>query len=162
MRWSESLHNSELLWSCSHFCQAGIGGICNTTYSIQENKRASLVYVTKSKDLNSCEKKVQIVTGSAYTHPCKTCQQVNQSGIMCMYFICLCRTLFDIHTISSFEILKMREDSDLLYPVVNIFFLYEHDPTEKQRSVLHAVVYCKHAWASSIYLARKPLIISMS
>ncbi|NXD38812.1 VIT1 protein, partial [Copsychus sechellarum] len=60
--------------------EAGIGGVCNTTYAIQENKRANLVYVTKSKDLNSCEEKVQIVTGSAYTHPCKTCQQRNKNS----------------------------------------------------------------------------------
>ncbi|NXD79410.1 VIT1 protein, partial [Halcyon senegalensis] len=60
--------------------EAGIGGICNTTYAIQENKRASLVYVTKSKDLNSCEEKVQVVTGSAYTHPCRTCQQRNKNS----------------------------------------------------------------------------------
>ncbi|KAM6128684.1 LOW QUALITY PROTEIN: vitellogenin-1-like [Phoenicopterus ruber ruber] len=60
--------------------EAGIGGICNTTYAIQENKRASLVYVTKSKDLNSCEEKVQMVTGSAYTHPCQTCQQRNKNS----------------------------------------------------------------------------------
>ncbi|NXO38543.1 VIT1 protein, partial [Locustella ochotensis] len=59
--------------------EAGIGGVCNTTYAIQENKRANLVYVTKSKDLNSCEEKVQIVTGSAYTQPCKTCQQRNKN-----------------------------------------------------------------------------------
>ncbi|NXD91120.1 VIT1 protein, partial [Chaetorhynchus papuensis] len=60
--------------------EAGIGGICNTTYAIQENKRANLVYVTKSKDLNSCEKKVQIVTGSAYTQTCKPCQQRNKNS----------------------------------------------------------------------------------
>ncbi|XP_053841356.1 vitellogenin-1-like [Vidua macroura] len=60
--------------------EAGIGGICNTTYAIQENKRANLVYVTKSKDLDSCEEKVQFVTGSAYTHPCKTCQQRNKNS----------------------------------------------------------------------------------
>ncbi|KAF2984413.1 hypothetical protein EK904_003357, partial [Melospiza melodia maxima] len=60
--------------------EAGIGGICNTTYTIQENKRASVVYVGKSKDLDSCEEKVQIVTGSAYTHPCKTCQQRNKNS----------------------------------------------------------------------------------
>uniref|UniRef100_A0A8C8AZE7 Phosvitin n=1 Tax=Otus sunia TaxID=257818 RepID=A0A8C8AZE7_9STRI len=60
--------------------EAGIGGICNTTYAIQENKKASLVYVTKSKDLNSCEEKVQMVTGSAYTHPCQTCQQRNRNS----------------------------------------------------------------------------------
>ncbi|KAI1236724.1 hypothetical protein IHE44_0014977 [Lamprotornis superbus] len=60
--------------------EAGIGGICNTTYAIQENRRANLVYVTKSKDLNSCEEKVQIVTGSAYTHPCKPCQQRNKNS----------------------------------------------------------------------------------
>ncbi|NXV57522.1 VIT1 protein, partial [Molothrus ater] len=60
--------------------EAGIGGICNTTYAIRENKRANLVYVTKSKDLDSCEEKVQIVTGSAYTHPCKTCQQRNKNS----------------------------------------------------------------------------------
>ncbi|NXO54005.1 VIT1 protein, partial [Aramus guarauna] len=60
--------------------EAGIGGICNTTYAIQENKRASLVYVTKSKDLNSCEEKVEMVTGSAYTHPCRTCQQRNKNS----------------------------------------------------------------------------------
>ncbi|XP_014727674.1 PREDICTED: vitellogenin-1-like [Sturnus vulgaris] len=60
--------------------EAGIGGICNTTYAIQENRRANVVYVTKSKDLNSCEEKVQIVTGSAYTHPCKPCQQRNKNS----------------------------------------------------------------------------------
>ncbi|XP_064576069.1 vitellogenin-1-like isoform X2 [Zonotrichia leucophrys gambelii] len=60
--------------------EAGIGGICNTTYTIQENKRASVAYVGKSKDLDSCEEKVQIVTGSAYTHPCKTCQQRNKNS----------------------------------------------------------------------------------
>ncbi|KAJ7410124.1 hypothetical protein WISP_110911 [Willisornis vidua] len=60
--------------------EAGIGGICNTTYAIQENKRANLVYVTKSKDLNSCEEKVQIVTGSAYTYPCQTCQKRNKNS----------------------------------------------------------------------------------
>uniref|UniRef100_A0A8C0F8J8 Phosvitin n=1 Tax=Bubo bubo TaxID=30461 RepID=A0A8C0F8J8_BUBBB len=60
--------------------EAGIGGICNTTYAIQENKKASLVYVTKSKDLNSCEEKVQMVTGSAYSHPCQTCQQRNKNS----------------------------------------------------------------------------------
>ncbi|NXN76786.1 VIT1 protein, partial [Himantopus himantopus] len=60
--------------------EAGIGGICNTTYAIQENKRANLVYVTKSKDLHSCEEKVQMVTGSAYTHPCQTCQQRNKNS----------------------------------------------------------------------------------
>ncbi|XP_054020932.1 vitellogenin-1 [Dryobates pubescens] len=60
--------------------EAGIGGICNTTYAIQENKRANLIYVTKSKDLNSCEEKVQIITGSAYTQPCQTCQQRNKNS----------------------------------------------------------------------------------
>ncbi|XP_065698496.2 vitellogenin-1-like [Patagioenas fasciata] len=60
--------------------EAGIGGICNTTYAIQENKRANLVYVTKSKDLNSCEVKVQMVTGSAYTQPCQTCQERNKNS----------------------------------------------------------------------------------
>ncbi|MCJ0374992.1 hypothetical protein J0W42_19855, partial [Clostridioides difficile] len=60
--------------------ESGIGGICNTTYAIQENKRANLVYVTKSKDLNSCEEKVQVVTGSAYAHPCQTCQQRNKNS----------------------------------------------------------------------------------
>ncbi|NWW92266.1 VIT1 protein, partial [Rhynochetos jubatus] len=60
--------------------EAGIGGICNTTYGIQENKRANLVYVRKSNDLNSCEEKVQMVTGSAYTQPCQTCQQRNKNS----------------------------------------------------------------------------------
>ncbi|NXN46674.1 VIT1 protein, partial [Rhinoptilus africanus] len=60
--------------------EAGIGGICNTTYAIQENKRANLVYVTKSKDLNSCEEKVEMATGSAYTRPCQTCQQRNKNS----------------------------------------------------------------------------------
>ncbi|POI35129.1 hypothetical protein CIB84_001119, partial [Bambusicola thoracicus] len=60
--------------------EAGIGGICNTTYAVQENKKANLVDVTKSKDLNSCEEKVQMVTGSAYTQPCQTCQQRNKNS----------------------------------------------------------------------------------
>lgn len=75
-RIDETLWRGKLLWSHSYFWQAGIGGICNTTYAIQENKKANLVDVTKSKDLNSCEEKVQVVTGSAYTQPCQTCQQV--------------------------------------------------------------------------------------
>ncbi|NXD06927.1 VIT1 protein, partial [Nothocercus nigrocapillus] len=69
----KKMHNSY------SFQEASIGGICNTTYTVQENKRANLVYVTKSKDLNSCEEKVQMVTGSAYTHPCPTCQQRNKN-----------------------------------------------------------------------------------
>ncbi|XP_010153807.1 PREDICTED: LOW QUALITY PROTEIN: vitellogenin-1-like [Eurypyga helias] len=60
--------------------EAGIGGICNTTYAIQEKKKANVVYVTKSKDLNSCEEKVQMVTGSAYTQPCQACQQRNKNS----------------------------------------------------------------------------------
>ncbi|KAM6327412.1 vitellogenin-1-like [Podargus strigoides] len=60
--------------------EAGIGGICNTTYIVQENKRASSIYATKSKDLNSCEEKVQMITGSAYTDPCQTCQQRNKNS----------------------------------------------------------------------------------
>lgn len=72
----EALRKSEL-WSHSHFCQAGIEGICNTSYAVWENKKANTAYVTKSKDLNSCEEKVQMVTGSAYTLPCQSCQQVN-------------------------------------------------------------------------------------
>uniref|UniRef100_A0A7M4FIM9 Vitellogenin-1-like n=1 Tax=Crocodylus porosus TaxID=8502 RepID=A0A7M4FIM9_CROPO len=58
--------------------EAGISGVCNTTYVIQENKRAKQVYVTKSKDLNSCNEKAQMTTGSAYTYPCKTCKESNR------------------------------------------------------------------------------------
>ncbi|EMP30297.1 Vitellogenin-1 [Chelonia mydas] len=58
--------------------EAGIDGVCNTTYVIQENRRASQIYVTKSKDLNSCDERAQMFTGAAYTCQCPACREKNK------------------------------------------------------------------------------------
>ncbi|KAG2461603.1 VIT protein, partial [Polypterus senegalus] len=54
---------------------AGIGGVCQTNYLIQEQQRGNRIIVTKSKDLNNCEDRVRKDIGMAYAEHCAYCQQ---------------------------------------------------------------------------------------
>ncbi|XP_069795472.1 vitellogenin-like [Narcine bancroftii] len=53
----------------------GLEGICQVSYTIQEDRKARHVTVTKSKDLNNCHEKVSESKGSANFQPCETCHQ---------------------------------------------------------------------------------------
>uniref|UniRef100_A0A8C5QER8 Phosvitin n=1 Tax=Leptobrachium leishanense TaxID=445787 RepID=A0A8C5QER8_9ANUR len=53
----------------------GLGGVCETLYEIQEEKRSNKIYVIKSRNLNKCEDKVSKTTGVAFLEPCLLCQQ---------------------------------------------------------------------------------------
>ncbi|XP_062920863.1 vitellogenin-like isoform X2 [Mobula hypostoma] len=55
--------------------EAGIEGVCLTNYIIQENKKANRITVTKSKDLNNCQEKVMLFTGTAYSSHCPVFKQ---------------------------------------------------------------------------------------
>nr|BDQ29910.1 vitellogenin2 beta [Scyliorhinus torazame] len=55
--------------------EVGIEGICLTNYIVQEHKKAQRITITKSKDLNNCQEKVMMYTGSAYADLCPACQQ---------------------------------------------------------------------------------------
>ncbi|XP_072920017.1 vitellogenin-like [Hemitrygon akajei] len=52
----------------------GLEGVCHTSYTIQEDKKAKHIIITKSKDLNACEEKISESKGSDYSQRCKTCQ----------------------------------------------------------------------------------------
>ncbi|XP_072130902.1 vitellogenin-like [Mobula birostris] len=52
----------------------GLEGVCLTSYTIQENKKAKHITITKSKDLNACEEKISESKGSDYFQQCETCQ----------------------------------------------------------------------------------------
>lgn len=63
------------------FLQASIGGVCNTTYIIQENKEADNIYVTKLIDLNDCDFRVKKIIGATYASPCKVCKEVRKMDL---------------------------------------------------------------------------------
>ncbi|XP_062920824.1 vitellogenin-like [Mobula hypostoma] len=52
----------------------GLEGVCLTSYTIQEDKKAKHITITKSKDLNACEEKISESKGSDYFQQCETCQ----------------------------------------------------------------------------------------
>ncbi|XP_051868476.1 vitellogenin-like isoform X1 [Pristis pectinata] len=52
----------------------GLEGVCHASYTIQEDKKARHIIVTKSKDLNDCQEKISETKSSAYFKQCKTCQ----------------------------------------------------------------------------------------
>ncbi|XP_059841200.1 vitellogenin-like [Hypanus sabinus] len=52
----------------------GLEGVCHTSYTIQEDKKAKHIIITKSKDLNACEEKISESKGSDYSQRCETCQ----------------------------------------------------------------------------------------
>uniref|UniRef100_UPI00398E4E1B vitellogenin-like n=1 Tax=Pristiophorus japonicus TaxID=55135 RepID=UPI00398E4E1B len=57
----------------------GVEGICHASYVIQEDKRAGVITVTKSKDLNNCQEKISETKGAAHTQLCETCQLKGKS-----------------------------------------------------------------------------------
>ncbi|NWQ87290.1 VIT2 protein, partial [Burhinus bistriatus] len=53
--------------------EAGIEGICQTRYVIQDDSRNSRATISKSKDLTDCQEKAVKNMGMAYIRPCPTC-----------------------------------------------------------------------------------------
>uniref|UniRef100_H3B4X5 Uncharacterized protein n=1 Tax=Latimeria chalumnae TaxID=7897 RepID=H3B4X5_LATCH len=59
--------------------EVGVQGTCQTTYEIQENKKANRILITKTKDLNNCEEKLMKTFGMTYAESCGNCQQQNKN-----------------------------------------------------------------------------------
>ncbi|XP_074954126.1 vitellogenin-2-like [Phalacrocorax aristotelis] len=53
--------------------EAGIEGICQTRYIIQDDSKNNRATISKSKDLTDCQEKAVKNTGMAYIRPCPTC-----------------------------------------------------------------------------------------
>uniref|UniRef100_A0A8C4VEH5 Phosvitin n=1 Tax=Falco tinnunculus TaxID=100819 RepID=A0A8C4VEH5_FALTI len=53
--------------------EAGIEGICQTRYIVQDDSKNNRVTVSKSKDLTNCQEKAVKNMGMAYIRPCPTC-----------------------------------------------------------------------------------------
>ncbi|NWY57259.1 VIT2 protein, partial [Chionis minor] len=53
--------------------EAGIEGICQTRYVIQDDSKNNHATITKSKDLTNCPEKAVKNMGMAYIRPCPTC-----------------------------------------------------------------------------------------
>ncbi|XP_027754198.1 vitellogenin-2-like [Empidonax traillii] len=53
--------------------EAGIEGICQTRYLIQDDSKSNWATISKSKDLMNCQEKAVKNTGMAYIRPCPTC-----------------------------------------------------------------------------------------
>uniref|UniRef100_A0A8C8B2L7 Phosvitin n=1 Tax=Otus sunia TaxID=257818 RepID=A0A8C8B2L7_9STRI len=53
--------------------EAGIEGICQTRYVIQDDSKNSRATISKSKDLTDCQEKAVKNMGMAYIRPCPTC-----------------------------------------------------------------------------------------
>lgn len=56
--------------SLSWSLQAGIGGVCHARYVIQEDRKNSRIFVTKTVDSTNCQEKVEKSVGMAYIYPC--------------------------------------------------------------------------------------------
>ncbi|NWH53956.1 VIT2 protein, partial [Fregata magnificens] len=53
--------------------EAGIEGICQTRYIIQDDSKNNRAVISKSKDLTDCQEKAVKNMGMAYIRPCLTC-----------------------------------------------------------------------------------------
>ncbi|KAJ7400091.1 hypothetical protein BTVI_108389 [Pitangus sulphuratus] len=53
--------------------EAGIEGICQTRYIIQDDSKSNWATISKSKDLMNCQEKAVKNMGMAYIRPCPTC-----------------------------------------------------------------------------------------
>ncbi|NWW78403.1 VIT2 protein, partial [Climacteris rufus] len=53
--------------------EAGIEGICQTRYVIQDDSENNRATISKSKDLTECQEKAEKTLGMAYIRPCPTC-----------------------------------------------------------------------------------------
>lgn len=62
--------------------QAGIEGICQTRYVIQDDSKNNRATISKSKDLTDCQDRAVKNTGMAYIRPCPTCPLVGPARIL--------------------------------------------------------------------------------
>ncbi|XP_027504695.1 vitellogenin-2-like [Corapipo altera] len=53
--------------------EAGIEGICQTRYIIQDDSKSHWATISKSKDLTNCQEKAVKNVGMSYIRPCPTC-----------------------------------------------------------------------------------------
>lgn len=60
----------------NQYSQAGIEGICQTRYVIQDDSKNNRAIISKSKDLMDCQEKAVKNMGMAYIRPCPTCPLV--------------------------------------------------------------------------------------
>lgn len=60
----------------NQYLQAGIEGICQTRYVIQDDSKNNRATISKSKDLTDCQEQVVENLGMAYIRPCPTCPLV--------------------------------------------------------------------------------------
>nr|XP_015211182.1 PREDICTED: vitellogenin-like [Lepisosteus oculatus] len=69
--------------------EPGIHGICYTSYVLEEDKKASEIYVTRSIDLQNCQEKAMKIFGMAYAPACENCKKVgkNAEGIVTYSYV---------------------------------------------------------------------------
>lgn len=60
----------------NQYLQAGIEGICQTRYVIQDDSKNNRATISKSKDLTDCQEQAVENLGMAYIRPCLTCPPV--------------------------------------------------------------------------------------
>lgn len=60
----------------NQYLQAGIEGICQTRYVIQDDSKNNRATISKSKDLTDCQDKAVRNLGMAHIRPCPTCPLV--------------------------------------------------------------------------------------
>lgn len=58
------------------YSQAGIEGICQTRYIIQDDSKNNRATIYKSKDLTDCQEKAVKNIGMSYIRHCPTCPLV--------------------------------------------------------------------------------------
>uniref|UniRef100_A0A8C4NAS7 Vitellogenin n=1 Tax=Eptatretus burgeri TaxID=7764 RepID=A0A8C4NAS7_EPTBU len=52
----------------------GLGGVCHTSYVVQEQGTSKKTVVSKTRDLGNCQQKIYTTTGAAYTETCPGCR----------------------------------------------------------------------------------------
>lgn len=65
----------------NQYSQAGIEGICQTRYVIQDDSKNNRATISKSKDLTNCQEKAVKNMGMAYIRPCPTCPLVRAARL---------------------------------------------------------------------------------
>uniref|UniRef100_A0A3P9LGA1 Uncharacterized protein n=1 Tax=Oryzias latipes TaxID=8090 RepID=A0A3P9LGA1_ORYLA len=59
--------------------EAGIEGVCNTLYSVNEDVKTDRILLTKTRDMNHCQERIYKDMGLAYTEKCDECQKVSKN-----------------------------------------------------------------------------------
>uniref|UniRef100_UPI00358EE1F3 vitellogenin-like n=1 Tax=Myxine glutinosa TaxID=7769 RepID=UPI00358EE1F3 len=54
--------------------EAGLEGVCHTSYVVQEEGTSKKTIVSKTRDLDNCQQKIYTCTGAAYTETCPGCR----------------------------------------------------------------------------------------